>query len=245
MSSSEEVWSRIAKEHPRFTHDHDLTNNSETVREIVLGGSVTWAGAHERFKPFLGAKVMDIGANVGIYSAFCAIHGAEVTAYEPQPVTFSFLSKMIERTGLASRIKAINSAVWTRPGRLLFVGHESDIGGNYIQYNGGLQTDGVNWTFDDLKNSVPVDCVSFDEAIGDTTWDCVKMDIEGAEFEILLHASLEALKRIKFMYVEFHPWVNEEWYQLAINRLDAIFKFEGYCSKESGRWDAAYLSKKD
>jgi len=244
MSSSEEVWNRIASEHPEFTHDHDVTNNSETVREIVLGGSVTWAGAHERFKPFPGARVMDLGANVGIYSAFCAIHGAEVTAYEPQPITFAFLSKMIERTGLAGRIKAINSAVWRWSGQFPFVGHEADIGGDYIQYNGGLHTNGVVWTMADFKNSVPVDCISFDEAIGDTTWDCVKVDIEGAEFEILLHASLAALERIKFMYVEFHPWVNEKWYRLVIERLQAIFKFEGYQSKE-GSWEAAYLSKRN
>jgi len=67
------------------------------------------------------------------------------------------------------------------------------------------------------------------------------MDIEGAEFEVLLAASPKALNKIKFMYVEFHPWVSQEIYDETIAKLNAIFKFIGAYPNEFGRWEAAYL----
>ena len=83
----------------------------------------------------------------------------------------------------------------------------------------------------------------FDEAIGAQTWDMVKIDIEGAECEVLLAASLESLRRIKFIYVEFHPWVNDRLYRETVARLESIYHFEGaYWNSSIGRWEAAYLS---
>lgn len=238
-----QVWAQMAREHPEFTDEHDVANNYHAVREIILGGSATWRGANARFKPFPGAKVMDLGANAGIYSAFCALHGADVTAYEPHPVIFSLLSEMIQRTGLASRINALNAAVWTHNGQTPFIGHVSPDDA-CTRYNGGVPTNGVSWTVDDFKNATPTKCVSLDHAIGETIWDCVKMDIEGAEFEILLSASYEALSRITFMYIEFHPWASQTLYEKTIAKLERIFTFEGSCRTDTGRWEAAYLFKK-
>ena len=72
------VWERMAAEHPEFTRGCDPTDNFHTVEEIILGGSLTWKRANELFQPFPGARVMDIGANVGIYTAYCALNCAYV-----------------------------------------------------------------------------------------------------------------------------------------------------------------------
>lgn len=230
IADRDSVWERIAKEHPEFTRAMDISENYHTVREIVLGGAIPWAGANERFKPSTGAKVMDIGANVGIYSAFCAANGADVTAYEPHPHAFAQLMAMIKNTGLP--IKAINKAVFTFTGLCPFAYHVNP-DPMCTWYNGGVN----------FKDGVEVPCLSFRRAIGDTSWDCVKMDIEGAEFDLLLNASLETLRKIKFMYLELHPWINESIYRETLARLESVYKFDGaYWNSDIGRWEAVYLT---
>ena len=98
---------------------HDPTNNWYAIREIVLGHSLAWAGANKRFQPFPGAKVMDIGSNVGIYTAYCALHGAQVTAYEPDPSTFAIMAQMASNADL--RVDLVNKGVWTEAGKGAFL----------------------------------------------------------------------------------------------------------------------------
>lgn len=241
MLDRESVWRRIEVEHPEFLPWMDPLNNYHAVREIVLGGSVTWRGVHERFTP-AGKRVMDIGANAGIWSAFCGANGAHVDAYEPFLRPFAVLSGTIGTCNLQKYVKAFNSAIWTYTGIVPYFGHVSTLDNVCPAFNGGLLTDGVKWTPDDKQNSEMVKCISLDDAIGDETWDMVKIDVEGAEFEILLAASPAKLNQIKFMYIEFHPWAGQQLYDRTIAKLTELFKFEGVEKREDGRWEAAYLS---
>jgi FkbM family methyltransferase len=230
IADRDSVWERIAKEHPEFTRAMDISENYHTVREIVLGGAIPWAGANERFKPFRGAKVMDIGANVGIYSAFCAANGADVTAFEPHPQAFAQLMAMIKNTGLP--IKAVNVAISDFNGSATFAAHVNP-DPMCIWYNGGINKDG----------DCGAQCVAFEDAIGDAIFDCVKMDVEGEEFNILLNTPLDALRRIKFMYLELHPWTTDKIYRETLARLESIYRLEGaYWSSDLGRWEAVYLT---
>jgi FkbM family methyltransferase len=240
------VWAEVAARFPQFTHAHDPADNYHAVREIVLSGSVTWAAANGYFKPWPGKWVLDIGANAGIYSAFCAIHGARVVAYEPFQQVYSLLVKMVDEIPNGDLITPINAAVWTFTGNIPYIGHKV-INTDVTCYNGGVPTNGVRWTDDDFNNAVEVRCVSLDDAIGDRTWDCVKIDIEGAEYEMLLAASPEKLKQIKFCYLEFHHWTGSDpsLYARTIEKLESIFKCSYYLARGSeGPYEAAYLWRK-
>jgi FkbM family methyltransferase len=241
IADRESVWKQMATLHPEFTRDYDATDNYHAVREIVMGGSITWAGANARFQPRAGSRVMDVGANAGIYSTFCALKGAEVTAYEPYRLVFSFFAKMVQHKSLSDRIRMINAAIWTYTGKCPFIGNASSLDGACPSYNGGTSTKGTHWVPGDLEIAESVDCISFEEAIGEKEWDCVKMDIEGAEFEVLLATPPAALERIKFMYVEFHPWTEQDLYDQTIAKLKNIFRFEGAYITARDRWDSAYL----
>lgn len=243
LQDKESVWARVRSEHPEFTRAHDLTGNYHAVREIVLGGSLAWAGAHQRFHPQPRTLVMDVGANVGIYSAFCAANGAHVIAYEPDPCIFDLLCKMISNSGLNESVIAVPVAIWTGNENLPFVGHSSDIGG-CVQYNGAIPNSTLPWPSEKFANGVPTQCISFDDAIGESEWDCIKMDIEGAEFEVLLSVSKEALSRVKFMFVELHPWATDSLYEKLLERMDEYFAVEGVAPSSTGRWQALYLSRK-
>jgi len=202
------VWAQMAKACPEFTRKFDIADNYHAVREIVLGGSVGWAGVHERFKPTPVMRVMDIGANAGIFSAFCALKGAHVTAFEPFPAVFELLAEMIYRTGF-HLITPIHAAIWVWNGVIPYVGTVSSLDGACQTYNGGVPTEGSPFVTEDFNIAKKISCITLDRAVGDNIWDCVKMDIEGAEFEVLLAAAHETLRRIKFMYVEFHPWASQ------------------------------------
>jgi len=243
LQDRESVWARVDSEHPEFTRAHDLTWNYHAVREIVLGGSLSWSGAHKRFQPRPGTLVMDVGANAGIYSAFCAANGADVFAYEPDTSIFDILSKMIESSGLSQRIISVNAAIWTNTGTLPFVGHSSDIGG-CVQYNGAIPNSALPWPNEKFVAGAPTTCISFDEAIDGSQWDCIKMDIEGAEFDVLLSVSKEALRQVKFMFVELHPWASDSLYEKLMERMDDCFVVEGVAPSSSGRWQALYLSRR-
>jgi FkbM family methyltransferase len=238
------VWKAVAENQPDFTHDHDAADNYHAVREIVLGGSLTWARAHSYFLPWRNTKVMDIGANAGVYSAFCGIHEADVVAYEPFPEAYSLLSGMVERTGLQKRIKAVNAAVWTYTGTIPYIGHRTP-NEDVTCFNGGIPTDGVKWLPADYEKAVTAQCVSFDDAVGDTEWDCIKIDTEGAEFEMLLAASPAALKRVKFAYVELHDWASQRLYNEMLKKLQEFFRIGGYRAEKSlGTFEALYLFRK-
>src|SRR5258707_12181515 len=126
---------------------------------------------------------MDIGANAGIYTAFCGANGAHVTAYEPHPVLFPMLSSMVEHTGLTDCVEAVNAAVWTYTGECPFIRHISP-NSDCTRYNGGVPTDRVPWTADDLQKATPTKCVSLDDAIGGTPLELVTIDSEDGQISI-------------------------------------------------------------
>jgi FkbM family methyltransferase len=186
------IWSRMASEHPEFTHEHDSLDNPWSVETLILDNE-------QHFKPFSGANVLDIGANAGLLTAYWALNGAKVTAYEADPITYKILTDMLTQTGL--KVSAINAAIWTYTGEIKFQGggHKSERG--HFCRNGLIQTSGIS-------DATMVPCVSLTDALGDTIWDFVKMDIEGAEHEVIMSTGPEVLKNhIKQMQVEFHA----EW----------------------------------
>jgi len=149
------------------------------------------------FKPFPGALVLDIGANLGMVTAFWAMNGAKVTSYEADPETYKIMTDMFSRTGINA--DAINTAIWTHEGEVNFrgVGH---MDGDRPCRNGKIEQS---------SKATPVPCITFASALGDTVWDCVKMDIEGAEFEVLMGTDLNSMKNIKYMNLELHEEKND------------------------------------
>jgi FkbM family methyltransferase len=244
MSDRETVWNEVAVACPEFTHEHDVSDNFHAVGEIVLGGSLTWKATNNFFYPRPGKRVMDVGANAGIYSAFCGIHGASVDAYEPFPEVYDLLKGMVGRTGLAGNVKTHNKAIWTYTGSVAYIGHRI-VNPDVTSYNGGLLSSGVHWTTADFDRAIWTDCISFEDAIGGEEWDCVKMDVEGAEFEILLATPEEALRKIKFMYAEFHDWAEQDLHDETMKKLRSIFNVHTFRGQETmPKYECVFVFRK-
>lgn len=215
------VWEQMSLEHPEFTPAHDLFDDHEQVATLLLGNYIG-------FTPFTGARVMDIGANAGILTAYWAIHGADVTAYEADPVTHKLLTNMLTKNSLKANV--IHAAVWTHTGEVLYAGHGNqwdDRGGR----NGAIQVpihDGFVGNLGSETDTVTVPCISLVDALGDVIWDAVKIDIEGAEFELLMSVEDQVLRdRIRYMHLEFHnDWADDALYHKLMDKLASIFDLD-------------------
>jgi FkbM family methyltransferase len=218
------VWERMAKEHPEFKREYDISNDPWGVEDLVCDNE-------QGFTPFPGAKVMDVGAANGVLSAFWALNGAQVVAYEANPEMCELLADMVKRTNLTN-VEVKNAAVWTHTGTVVFSGWKFTDRKGYIARNGVIET--PTGVLQDLANikaanierqKVEVPCVSLTEAIGDAIWDFVKIDIEGAEYGLLMDISNDVLKkRVRSMQVEYHPWgASPEQFAVLDKKMSEVF----------------------
>jgi FkbM family methyltransferase len=201
-----------------------------------------------RYTPKPGAFVMDIGANAGIFSTFCALNGANVVAYEPNPATAHSFRNTIDRNHLQSKVDFRSEAVWLRTGQEEFsiwidrpiIGTLSKGRRAYAASKG------------DPGDRILVRTVSFEDALlAREEWDCVKMDIEGGEFELLPATPLSALRRIKYLTLEVHnDAASKKEYDAMVARLVPTFALTGIPdgSPEYGpeeRWVSLFATRRD
>ena len=142
--------------------------------------------------------VIDIGAHIGAFSllAISLSREALVYAYEPNVNNFRLLQRNIElnKGGHADRIRPRRAAVWSHRGRgKLFLNSASSEGHSFYPLGGGPVEE--------------VDCVTLSEILdseGVDTCDFLKIDCEGAEYEILASTPSTHLHRINRMSIECH-----------------------------------------
>lgn len=142
--------------------------------------------------------IIDIGAAIGEYTLLaatgkdrCLIH-----AYEPFPESFSML-----RTNLAlnhaERVQAFAEAVGGQPGTAAL----------NLSRGGPLQVS--TETGGTSQNAIRVPVITLDQALDRLGSRCqvLKLDCEGAEYDILLNAPQAALDRIDHIVMETHDGV--------------------------------------
>ena len=122
--------------------------------------------------------MIDIGAHVGVVSVFFALKYPELTiyAYEPEPSNYGRLIRNINANGVADQVKPFNLAV-TVDGRDVFMY------GNISENSGGFGIYGVPNVYDLSCKSTTLKAIFEDNRI--ETCSLLKMDCEGAEYEIL------------------------------------------------------------
>ena len=195
---------RLRQKHPRLR----LLNFRNGLNIACRGGTRDWdivhelyfAGSYGRAMKFLKSlpgepAVLDLGGNIGLFSLLAAqTHpAARIHAYEPGPPNYQmFELNCLANPALAKRIHLRKEAVagQTRVAEWLF--DEKNPGGS-----GLFGKDGVKY---------PVQIRAFGEVLSSFTNDIAlaKIDIEGAEYEVLESTPPESWKRIQAISLELH-----------------------------------------
>ena len=125
-----------------------------------------------------GDTVLDLGANLGVYSLQMASWVGEegvVYAFEPLSSNLELLQKSVAENNFESRIVVINSAVADKQGRssLLFIEEGSSSGGSHLVADDAIAPP--------LHRFEEVAVVALDDCELRRPIQFIKMDIEGAE----------------------------------------------------------------
>ena len=138
--------------------------------------------------------ILDCGSNIGMSIAYFkhVYPQARVIGFEPDPKIFSYLEENVRRNCL-SNVRLVQAAVAGRDGPLKFY---SD--GKYASCLSNHKTAGVadGWSVYNVPSVRLGDYLS--ERV-----DFVKMNIEGAEFEVLADIE-ERLRQVREIIIEYH-----------------------------------------
>lgn len=144
-----------------------------------------------------GMVVADVGANIGLLTlimAWAAGPGGKVIAFEPEAIPRANLEKMRHLNGL-SWVEVRDQAVGAQAGQLTF--HVSDIIGHSSLY-ALPETEG--------SREIQVEVVRLDAVAPAQRMDVVKIDVEGAELDVLAGMSgLIAKNKDLAIVAEFGP----------------------------------------
>lgn len=146
---------------------------------------------------------VDVGANLGYYTCLAAQHGKHVVSFEPQRQNLACLMQNLETNGYQDVVEIFPLALSEKPGILTLYG-ASGPSASLVKGWAGYS--------DRHRQQIPVS--SLDLVLGNRFDDdrlFIKIDVEGAEYGVLLGAQAMLDRRIKPIWLleicldEFHP----------------------------------------
>lgn len=156
--------------------------------------------------------IIDIGANIGTFTVLAGRlkSKSRIYAYEPFPDNYRVLKKNIELNKLQERAKAFQFGVANkRETRNLFIGKEGNA---------------THSLFNNSGKSVQIKTVSLEDIFKENNLsrcDLLKVDCEGAEYEIFNSVKKNILRKIFAINLEYHSNGNP-------NTLKKRLKKEGF-----------------
>lgn len=139
--------------------------------------------------------IIDCGANIGLSVLYFKkmFPDAKIVAFEADPLIFGSLKRNVSQYGY-SDVTLVNAAVWTEETTLTFHS-EGSVGGKLELGN-------------KAENPVEVPAIRLMEYLKATPVDFLKIDIEGAEYDVLKDC-VGSLQNIKNLFIEYHVMPDE------------------------------------
>lgn len=139
--------------------------------------------------------ILDCGSNIGLSLLYFKKLYPEscIVGFEPDPAIYKTLRNNV-RSFRCSNIDLINKAVWINNGSIEF-----QIEGGF---SGRIPKEG------DITRLIRIPCIRLKDFL-DREVDFLKIDIEGAEFEVLLDCK-DRLVNVKNLFVEYHSHKSEK-----------------------------------
>lgn len=168
--------------------------------------------------------IIDCGANLGMSIVYFKelYPKAKIIAFEADEHVFSFLEKNVQSFGYKN-VELVNKAVWNKDDVLSFI-VEGGAGGRLEE-----QSQYGNYIYKDVS------CVSVRKYLMDEKVDFFKIDIEGAEYEVLKDCE-DLLPNVENLFIEYHsmPEKRQNLHDILKIVQDAGFNYhikEAYTAK--------------
>ena len=168
------------------TTDHivfDEVWNADVYRLVPREGA--------RYEPvdFTRGPVLDIGANVGAFALRAIDLGApHVVCVEPNPLNVRQLLRNVELCQVVDKVTVLRAAAAPTTGTVLrFVA--ADAGSHAVASGGDFGASTI--AIADLLSA-------------NARWSCLKIDIEGGEYDACSTLDVDALNRVDRLVMEFH-----------------------------------------
>jgi FkbM family methyltransferase len=154
--------------------------------------------------------IVDAGGNVGLFSCYASWRApqSQILTIEPFPTTVERLRTHLAENRLSERVTVLDRALTATPSEVVMA-----LDTPSSQQKPVLQGTGQG------KTVVRVPSVPLSEAVASLPQriDLLKMDIEGSEFDVLLHTPRATLQRFRRINVEHHePPVGTSYTKAAL-----------------------------
>ncbi len=165
----------------------DSASFLSACEEIIVQGIYNFRAKSEQ------PVILDCGANVGVSLIFFKqkYPKAQITAFEPDPEIANFLEYNLQQFGFQD-ITVFRKAVWTSETELRFETDGADGGRITEKTDAKTKTISTVRLRDFLEKPI----------------DFLKIDIEGAEYEVLKDIA-DRLLQVQNIFVEYHSFTNQ------------------------------------
>lgn len=140
--------------------------------------------------------IVDIGAHIGLFSLYASAlnPNVKILSYEPEEENFKNLKENLKQNRIQN-VMPKNLAVAAKEGAAnLYISQDS--------HNHSLDQNAKN-----IQGSKKVQATTLDKILhAHASCDLIKMDCEGAEFEIIATTSPETFQKIKTLFIEYHEY---------------------------------------
>ncbi len=154
--------------------------------------------------------LVDVGGHIGCFSiAFAArLPGARIHVYEPTPSTGHYLQRNVASNGLGDQITVHHQAVGAAAGQLVMADNGPGSGHNGVLHLGEAGA-----------TSIEVPCVAIADviAVAGGTVDLLKMDAEGAEYDVVLNSDPQVWSAVRRVVMEYHALPGHDLSEIEVH----------------------------
>lgn len=143
------------------------------------------------------ATIIDIGANIGMFAMYAIMNGARrVIAVEPNMESCRVLEETVRLNRLEDKLTLLHAAIGAESGQVIYIPKKSSPG------NVSVKTPTSNPDIFEAIKTIALQDIIDQHQVDEV--DILKVDCEGAEYELLPSISDDHLKKVKEIKMEFH-----------------------------------------
>lgn len=164
-------------------------------------------------------RILDCGAHIGMSALFFKKNypGARITAFEPDTENFKIASQNINSWQFKD-LEILPKAIWIHNDQISF--QQSHNMSSAIQAQNTHPGESGNPPSNDI---ITVPCVRLRDLLNEPI-DFLKLDIEGAEYEVLIDCD-ESIRNVKNFFIEYHGKYEDTW---KLSEIFALLNRHGF-----------------